>query len=370
MHFAEKDGVVVFERSQRPTAVSLTNVPGAAGGAAVSGGEETETETEREGGMMFGNVGVGGGSGSGRERETSSYPFPRVPSTKGSSGGLGLSGLGGSGASGGPQVITIDKEHSSAVPSFPGALSPTLLTQESRVHLESIVLSTTPSSLTLPASPGTPTLERTDEDVLKGTILVENVSFSKSVYVRFTLDEWQTTSEVAATWVASLPAMSPSAAHIRSRSEPALSSRSRSPSPGPPSGSSGGAAANGGQARQWDRFAFTLNLSSVRHLHTRRLFLVVRYTPHEWVGSEFWDNNSGSNYSFSFARRRGRAAVESVLSGVNGESEDEEKALEKERGLSVGPMRRSAKPVGPTAATAANVANQRRDESGCAELAS
>ncbi len=38
---------------------------------------------------------------------------------------------------------------------------------------------------------------------MTGTLLVRNITFEKRVFVRFTLDSWDTTSEVGARWVCS-----------------------------------------------------------------------------------------------------------------------------------------------------------------------
>lgn len=280
---------MLFEKTQRPVAVSLGSAnggpPSRPGLHATLSGGESETETERENDGVLGLFGVSAGSGPG-------YPFPSMPSSSFPSSSLSTA----------PPKIEIARAKSSDVAAVPGTLSPsTLQSSETRVHLESVSLVSPSSSSSSPAiitaSPNTtPGAEGTGDEVLKGTILVENVSFGKSVFVRFTLDEWQTTSEVGATYVGSLPVQSSSiSAHARSQSEPYLSARSRSPSPGP-----------GKPApRQWDRFSFSINLSSVRHLHTRRLFLVVRYNPQSWgPQAEFWDNNSGKNYSFVFEREK------------------------------------------------------------------
>lgn len=249
----------------------------------LSSGGESETETERE----MDTLGLFGPSSS------LGYPFPSSSSGTSSSGS----------SAGGNVRIEIAKSKSSNVAAVPGTLSSSMLqTSEARVHLESVTLAT--------PSPSTGGSNTNGDEVLKGTILVENVSFGKSVFVRFTLDEWQTTSEVAATYVDSLPAIqqpsSSSLHHTRAASEPAFGGDKTSPSPV--------------SSRQWDRFTFAINLSSVRHLHTRRLFLVVKYIPQEWQGAEFWDNNHGRNYSFVFEREKvnPRSGVSSFGEGVGG----------------------------------------------------
>ena len=280
VHFTEKDSIVLFQKSQRPVAVSLGSAngapsvrPGSVNGASgtgangwLSSGGESETETERE----TDTLGLFGPPSS----LALGYPSSGT-SSSGSSAGSGAK-------------IEIARSKSSDVAAVPGTLSPSVLqASEARVHLESVTFST--PSTSSPSSPA-----GSSGGVLKGTILIENVSFGKSVFVRFTLDEWQTTSEVGATYVSSLPVIQPpspsSSHHMRVASE---SGDGTSSSPVPSA-----------SARQWDRFAFTINLSSVRHLHTRRLFLVVRYNPQEWVGAEFWDNNRGRNYCFVFEKEK------------------------------------------------------------------
>ncbi|KAF7304288.1 CBM21 domain-containing protein [Mycena chlorophos] len=133
---------------------------------------------------------------------------------------------------------------------------------------------------------------------LRGTLLVRNAAFEKHVYVRFTLDGWCTTSEVGAKYTDSLPA------------------DSQTPGPG------------------WDRFSFTVRLTDYaprRGLVGRELVMVARFFvpwveygsvapyvwadslastttsgPRPWIGAggggqgEWWDNNGGRNYAFSF----------------------------------------------------------------------
>ncbi|KAK0466002.1 putative phosphatase regulatory subunit-domain-containing protein [Desarmillaria tabescens] len=126
-------------------------------------------------------------------------------------------------------------------------------------------------SLTLPPS----TL------ALKGTLLVRNISYEKLVYVRFTLDDWQTTSEVAARYQTSLPSL------------PVLFKKNLTV------GDVAAGVATGGQGA-WDRFEYTIKLEDYAStLIDRTIFLVVRYSA---GGGEWWDNNAGKNYRVAFIR--------------------------------------------------------------------
>ena len=109
---------------------------------------------------------------------------------------------------------------------------------------------------------------------LSGTLLVRNLAYEKMVAVRFTLDDWQTTSEV-------------SARHLTSLHTFPLSPNSLSTHPSAP---------------QWDRFGFTIRLEDyAANLPTRTLFLVARYIAHPSSGPvESWDNNAGQNYKVVF----------------------------------------------------------------------
>jgi len=122
---------------------------------------------------------------------------------------------------------------------------------------------------------------------LSGTLLVRNLAYEKMVAVRFTLDDWQTTSEVSARHLTSL--------HAFPLSYPSSNSQPAHPT-----------------APQWDRFGFTIRLEDyAANLAKRTLFLVARYIAHPSSGPvESWDNNSGQNYKVVFkdaspARPRG-----------------------------------------------------------------
>ncbi|KAG7451912.1 uncharacterized protein BT62DRAFT_990301 [Guyanagaster necrorhizus] len=126
-------------------------------------------------------------------------------------------------------------------------------------------------SLTLPQS----TL------ALKGSVLVRNISYEKQVFVRFTLDDWQTTSEVAARYQTSLPSL------------PILPTKSLT---------IGDVAASVGRGASgaWDRFEYTIKLEDYAStLIDRTVYLVVRYSA---GGGEWWDNNAGQNYRVAFIR--------------------------------------------------------------------
>ena len=176
---------------------------------AVSGGAE-DTETENEG-----------------YDSPSAYPFPKTSD---------------------PFTIDIDSTQSSPVPS-PDP------TTGSNVYLETILF------------------PRSRPPTLRGSILVKNVAFEKLVALRFTLDNWQTTSEVTCKFVCSLPALPP---------------------PFPPEREAIAAPKVG-----WDRFSFLIRLEDVeRKLVDRTIFLVARFTA--TGAGEWWDNNNEKNYRLQF----------------------------------------------------------------------
>ena len=94
--------------------------------------------------------------------------------------------------------------------------------------------------------------------VVKGTVRVRNIAFGKWIAVRFTLDKWQTTSEVTARYKESI------------------------------------------QNGTLDRFMFSIKLAGVlSRAEEKTLYLSVRYSV---AGREIWDNNSGRNYQVRFVR--------------------------------------------------------------------
>ena len=95
---------------------------------------------------------------------------------------------------------------------------------------------------------------------IEGVVRVHNLAFEKWVAVRFTLDKWQTTSEVTARYKESLR--------------------------------------NG----TFDRFMFSVKLADVlSRAEEKTLFLAVRYSV---GGREIWDNNSGRNYQVRIVREK------------------------------------------------------------------
>lgn len=130
------------------------------------------------------------------------------------------------------------------------------------------------------------------------------MAFQKRVAVRFTLDDWQTVSEVICTYSGSLPNIPPPFSSSNSPFTPSHS-RSATVSGLPSSASSGHLPISNGKSESWDRFTFTIKLEDVeRTLPNKRMFLVVRYqVPSQWgweTGSEWWDNNADKNYEFAF----------------------------------------------------------------------
>ena len=145
MHFAEKDSGL--------ETIRVFNRTGKPASLSKPPGEETETETEAE---------------------SSSYPFPVLSTSPIASTASAM------------LLHEIDNsvERSSPVPK-PNP-SP-----YANVFLETLAL------------------PRTRPPTLRGTVLVRNIAFEKVVAVRFTLDEWQTTSEVMCKHVVSLPGLPP-----------------------------------------------------------------------------------------------------------------------------------------------------------------
>ncbi|KZS98825.1 hypothetical protein SISNIDRAFT_2045 [Sistotremastrum niveocremeum HHB9708] len=104
--------------------------------------------------------------------------------------------------------------------------------------------------------------------MLQGSIRVRNLAFAKWVAVRFTLDDWQTTSEVAARYLQPV------------------------------------------EGTSFDRFVFTIKLSDhLKRLATKTLLLCIRYTV---LGKELWDNNRGQNYRMIFSFREPPSEVVTV----------------------------------------------------------
>lgn len=98
-----------------------------------------------------------------------------------------------------------------------------------------------------------------DERLLIGTVSVLNIVFEKRVRSKFTTDEWNTASEVAAEYVCG----------IRPKELP----------PG------------------YDRFAFSVDISTFANLGSKTLYFCVRYDAN---GQEYWDNNGGKDFRVDF----------------------------------------------------------------------
>jgi hypothetical protein len=233
VHFAEKESgletVKVFSRSARPASLSNQN------------GDDTETETEPES-----NQHIRSGA------YLDSFPFPRLSSS----------------SSPAAHAFELDTSSSSPIPS-PSPPS------YANVHLETLTFSVPPA--TSSSSHAAP--------VLTGTLVVRNVAYEKHVAVRFTLDDWQTTSEVLARHAASLRSLPPGL-------EPRTVGDAIS-------------AISTDSSALWDRFVFTIRLEDYIHkLHEKVLWLVARFSTGTGNG-EWWDNNGGRNYRVGFRIKEG-----------------------------------------------------------------
>ena len=110
-----------------------------------------------------------------------------------------------------------------------------------------------------------------EDTTLVGHVIVRNVAFAKWVAVRFTLDAWQTTSEVAARHIASL------------------------------------------RDGLFDRFEFRVRLGDyLSGIEAKRLIWCVRYSVE---GQEMWDSNGGRNYEVGFERVKEEPQRKNISAG-------------------------------------------------------
>ncbi|KAF9921314.1 hypothetical protein FBU30_008693 [Linnemannia zychae] len=96
-----------------------------------------------------------------------------------------------------------------------------------------------------------------DQSELQGKILIQNIAFHKHVSVRYTIDYWQTQTEISAEFEESI---------------------------------SGSAV---------DRFTFKIPLDMDKTMVERSICFAVRY---QVIGREFWDSNNGMNYQVECKR--------------------------------------------------------------------
>ncbi|KAI0355106.1 hypothetical protein OH77DRAFT_344601 [Trametes cingulata] len=122
---------------------------------------------------------------------------------------------------------------------------------------------------------------------LNGKVRVRNLAFEKWVAVRFTVDWWQTTSEVTAKYAESL------------------------------------------EGGVFDRFTFSIRLGDMlARIEEKTLFFALRYNV---AGREIWDNNDAQNYKVTFAkvaRPRPSSSADSGLASLKSKLESVVKGRE------------------------------------------
>jgi hypothetical protein len=105
---------------------------------------------------------------------------------------------------------------------------------------------------------------------LKGTCLLRNIAFEKRLSIRFTLDDWQTVSEVTGEWASTLVGST------------------------------------------IDRWTFTIKLQDMlARIEDRKMYIAIRYQVN---GEEIWDNNYGKNYLAEFRKQAARS--QAVVGGA------------------------------------------------------
>lgn len=128
-----------------------------------------------------------------------------------------------------------------------------------------------PTPLPLAVDTRDVTLESIDlvGTTVEGVVRVRNIAFEKWIAVRFTLDKWQTTSEVTARYKESV-----ADCHV-------------------------------------DRFIFAIKLSdALSRADEKTIYLAIRYSVD---GREIWDNNSGRNYRVQVVREKALKANEETV---------------------------------------------------------
>ncbi|KAL0947586.1 hypothetical protein HGRIS_013675 [Hohenbuehelia grisea] len=115
---------------------------------------------------------------------------------------------------------------------------------------------------------------------INGTARVRNIAFHKQLAVRFTLDSWQTTSEVAGRYAEAVD-------------------------------------------NAFDRFAFSIRLNDLARIESKTLVLALRYTVD---GQELWDNNRTHNYHIVFSTAPQPREQKGRRGAALGSQEDEDSA--------------------------------------------
>ncbi|TBU38906.1 hypothetical protein BD309DRAFT_902684 [Dichomitus squalens] len=280
VHFAEKDSGL--------ETVRVYNRAGKPASLSKPPGDETETETEAE---------------------SNSFPFPVLPASHVSSSASSTTLL---------HEIDSNAERTSPVPK----LNPS---PYANVFLETL------------------TLPKTRPPTLRGTILVRNVAFEKTVAVRFTLDDWQTTSEVMCKHVVSLPGLPPPFPRARTMGDVAANIATGQTEDDQKEG----------LGPAWDRFSFTIRLEDYEtKLSERTLYLVVRYNPGS--GGEWWDNNDGANYRVGFRR----AAASPLPSPALGAAHSQQRTFSAPSTLRTTPTTGTVSPYTPSTRQLAPTAPQ------------
>lgn len=165
-----------------------------------------------------------------------------------------------------------------------------------------------------------------DGKSLKGSVVVRNLAYDKRVAARFTLDWWQTTSEVAAKYVQGVTR--------------------------PPPHETG---------ETHDRFTFVIRLADVLpKIEEKTMFVAVRYNVDT---REMWDNNKGGNYKVTFERTKGQTWRDRIAPAATGSPTKAGSPVKSSSPQKVSPIKTSPIKTSPTktrewSPTKANVGDQ------------